>query len=162
MKLSKSKIFFLLVVFLFFIIGYGYTQYLQKSFVTAVLQYQIDLNSPPDKIFAISILDQKLSGSKVFPKGARLVGSLTNDEDGYVIYFDKLQISGKSEKFPARAKLNVKNEATSTGVSARIGKTFYDQTKTNVLGAIFDSSRNQKQLSGSILPRGYTLRIEVE
>ena len=162
MKLSKSKIFFLLVIFLFFVIGYGYTQYLQKSFVTAVLQYQIDLNNPPDKIFAISTFDQKLPGSKMFPKGARLVGSLSSNEDGYVIYFDKLQISGKNEKFPAKTKLNIKNETTATGVSARISKTFYEETKTNVLGAIFDSSRNQKQLAGSILPRGYVLKVEVE
>lgn len=158
-----KKLVIILTTLAFITVLLVYSQYFKKSLISAVLQYQVDVNNPPNTIFAISTVDQKLTDRKVLPKGTRLIGKLVSQEEGYVIYFDRMQtLNGKSEKFLAKAKLNIKEKTINTGVSARISKTLYQQTKTNVLGAIFDSSRNQTQHIGSILPRGYTLRVEVE
>ena len=141
----------------------GYTQYLKKESISAVLQYEVDLSNPPDSIFAISTYDQKLSGGKNLPKGTRFIGMLGKEEKEFTIYFDSIQdINGKKEGINAKSTLKIKESNESSGVSAKIGKTLHQQTKTNVLGAIFHSSSNEIQkLPSNVLPRGSLLKIEV-
>ena len=45
----------LALILLLGIFAYGYTQYLKKGIISAVLQYQIDLNNPPEQVYAISL-----------------------------------------------------------------------------------------------------------
>ena len=44
--------------------AYGYTQYLKKGLISAVLQYQIDLNNPPEQVYAVSLSEQTLPDGK--------------------------------------------------------------------------------------------------
>ena len=153
----------LTLILIFGIFAYAYTQYLQKSSIFAVLQYPIDLQSPPDSVFAVSTIGQKLPDGKMLPKGTRFIGMLSKEEKGFVIYFDEIQkLDGDKEQFSAKSSLNVEEQNKQGGVSAKISKTLYQQTKTNVLGAIFNSSNNIKQSQGTVLPRGSTLKIEVD
>ena len=149
-------------VLAFATILYGYSQYLKKEIISAVLQYQINLDSPPSNIFAISTSDQKIYNKKNLPKGTRFIGKLARGEGGYVIYFDTFQIQEeKSEHISAKSSLNEIEELKSDGVSAKIGKTLYKQTQSNVLGAIFKGSNKSGKINNSILPRGYSIKIEI-
>lgn len=150
--------FFLLIL----TVLYGYSQFIKKGVISAVLQYQIDLKNPPNLVFAISTFDQKLPDGKWLLKGTRFIGNLTKEGDDFIIYFNTIQTtSGKKEQFFAKSNLSVKESLVAGGVSARIGKTLYQQTKTNILGAIFNSSNNIKQLPSLVLPRGAVLRIDI-
>lgn len=149
----------LLLVLITFTIVYGYTQYLNKSLISAVLQYKIDLRNPPDQIFAITTFDQRLPSGKSILKGTQFVGKLASDNQKLVIYFDVIKdATGKGEQFTGKSNLNLNEELKSDGVSAKIGKTLYQQTKTNVLGAIFYTGNVSQQ----ILPQGFKLKIETD
>lgn len=160
---SKSTIYALTILVIILCTGlYGFSQFLKKEIINAVLQYQINIENPPNNIFAISTLDQKLSSGKYLPRSTRFIGKLSNEE-GPVIYFNSIQTpDGKTKEFLAKSNLNINGgrQDKSGGVSAKIGKTLNRQTKSNVLGAIFkDSTNNEK---ARVLPRGYAIKIEVE
>ena len=141
---------------------YGYSQFLKKGMISAVLLQEIDLKNPPDPVLAISTYEQNLPDGKNLPKGTRLIGKLASEENGYVIYFNEIQsVDGKRYQFLAKSNLNLKESEGGKGVSAKIGKTLYQQTKTNVLGAIFNNSNNIQTSRNSILPRGSILKIEI-
>ncbi len=152
------------VVVLVLIFGlYGYTQYLKKSLVNAVLMQRIDFNSPPGKVFAIITDDQNLSDGKKLPKGTKLLGNLAKENGSYVIYFDGVQtLSGETVKLIGKSNLNIKEIDQSTGVSAKIGKTLSQQTKTNVLGAIFNNPAASQSENGEILQRGSAIKVEID
>ncbi len=142
---------------------YGYTQYLKKSLVIAVLMQRIDLSNPPGKIFAIITDDQNLSDGKKLPKGTKLLGNLTKENGTYVIYFDEIQaLNGKAGKLTGKSNLNIREIDQSNGVSARIGKTLSQQTKTNVLGAIFNNPAASQSDNGEILQRGSAIKVEID
>lgn len=157
------KRFFLITILISLTVLYGYTQFLKKETISAVLQYQIDLSNPPDFVFAITTLDQKIASGKNLSKGTRFIGMLSKEGENYVVYFDTIQFSnGDKEPFVAKTNLNYGEEAKLGGVSAKISKTLYKQTKSNVLGAIFKSSGEVQRTSSSVLPRGSTLKIEID
>ena len=147
---------------------YAFSQFAKKESISAVLLHEVNLESPPPNIFAVSILDQGLKGDKNIPKGTRFIGTLTKD-DNSTIYFNILQMpNGKKEQFFAKAILSRSEQPLTPtsrsnipGVSAKISKTLYKQTRTNVLGAIF---KDQKDISsrqaGYILPKGTIIEIE--
>lgn len=158
-----KRFFLILLIFILGTVLYGYTQFLKKETILAVLQQQINLENPPDVIFAISTYDQKLSNGKNIPRGTRFIGKLSKTNDSLQINFNSIQIPDREkEDFPAKSNLNIQSQAQTSGVSANISKTLYRQTKSNVLGAIFKSPGNSQELTSQILPRGYTLKIEIE
>lgn len=164
MKIAKNK--FGVILALIIVLGvftYGYTQYLKKGTVSAVLQYQIDLNNPPEQIYAISISEQTLPDGKKLEKGARFIGKLSKEENGYIIYFNTVQNpEGKAKQIIAKSSLSSNVTGQAIGVSAKIGKTLYNQTKTNVLGAIFHNPQDSKEFPSSVLPKGLSLKIEID
>ncbi len=143
---------------------YGYSQYLKKGMINAVLQYQLDLTSPPESIYAISTYEQSTPSGKVLPKGTVFVGTLGSENGIPVIYFNSIQLNdGKTENFIAKSGLKISINVQSSGVSAKLGKTIQQKTKSNVIGAIFyNSSSNSHELASSVLPKGYALKIEAE
>lgn len=152
------------VVFLIAIGLYGYTQVQQKSSLSLVLQNKIDVSSPPEKISAISTLDQNLPDGTLIPKGTKFTGMLINENNAYIIYFDSYETpEGSTAQLLAKSSICLKNEKQAAGVSAKIGKTFQQQTKSNVLGAIFNTTGNREndKLPSSVIPLGYSLRVEV-
>ena len=161
---NKSKFGILLALVLVLgVFAYGYTQYLKKADVSAVLQYQIDLNNPPEQIYAISLSEQVLPDGKKLYKGTRFIGKLNKEENRYVIYFNTIQNpDGKSSQVIAKSNLSSNVNGQAGGVSAKIGKTLYKQTKTNVLGAIFYNSQDAKEFPSSVLPQGSSLKIEID
>ena len=145
------------------VFAYGYTQYLKKSTVSAVLQYQIDLNNPPEQVYAISLSEQTLPDGKKLEKGTRFIGKLSKEENKYVIYFNTVQNpEGDAKQVIAKSNLSSNVTGQAAGVSAKIGKTLYKQTKTNVLGAIFRNSQDAKEFPSSVLPQGSPIRIEID
>lgn len=152
------------VVALVLIFGlYGYTQYLKKSLVTAVLMQKIDFSNPPGKVFAIITDDQSLSDGKKLLKGTKLLGNLAKENGSYVIYFDGVQaLGGETIKFTGKSNLNIREIDQNTGVSAKIGKTLSQQTKTNVLGAIFNNPTASQSGNGEILQRGSAIKVEID
>ena len=162
---SKSIIYVLLSIFLVTVTAiYGYTQYTQKSIISTILQNPIDLNDTSSLISSISTSEHKLSSGIDIPKGTRFFGKLSKEENKYIIYFDSLQTpDGKTESFTAKSILDVNNNNSKNGVSAKISKTLYKQTKSNVLGAIFyNNSSNVSESSKSILPQGHILKLEFD
>ena len=159
MKTIKGKILIVLIL-IFGVVTYGYSQYLKKGLISAVLQQGIDLNSPQGNlVFAISTFDQKTPDGKNIPKGTKFTGKLNKEENKLIIYFDTLEMpEGKKQQFLAKTVLNINEKQESNGVSAKIGKTLYQQSKTNVLGAIFHTSSN---ISQSLLPQGSILKLEL-
>lgn len=152
-----------LLVFILVTMLYGYTQLVRKETISAVLQYQLDLRNPPESIFAISTCDQKLSGGRQLLKGTRFIGMLHQDEKGLAIYFSAIEtVNGKKEQFFAKTILSAGKQDSNVGVSARISKTLYQQTKTNVLGAIFNSASETQKIESTVLPRSSTLKLEVD
>src|SRR3989338_4584411 len=141
---------------------YAFSQYLKKGTVNAVLQYQVNLDNPPENIYAISTVDQTTQSGKTLPKGTIFIGTLNKEEGIPVIYFNSIQPAGrKTENFIAKSGLKVIQSGQSTGVSAKLGKTIHQQTKTNVIGAIFhNSSSNSRETVSSVLPKGYAIKIE--
>ena len=164
MNATKSKFGIILALILILgIFAYGYTQYLKKSTVSVVLQYQIDLNNPPEQVYAISLFEQTLPEGKKLQKGTRFIGKLNKENSGYVIYFNTIQNpDGKTGQIIAKTNLNSNISGQAGGVSAKIGKTLYKQTKTNVLGAIFRNSQDSKEFPNSVLPQGSLLKIEID
>lgn len=164
MKITKSKLGMVLVLILILgVFTYGYTQYLKKGSISAVLQYQIDLNNPPEQIYAISLSEQKLPDGKELKKGTRFIGKLSKEGNKYIIYFSTIQNpDGESQQVIAKSNLTSNVSGQAAGVSAKIGKTLYKQTKTNVLGAIFHNSQDAKEFPTSVLPQGSPLKIEID
>ena len=162
----KNKNKFGIILALILVLGvfaYGYTQYLKKGFVSVVLQNQIDLNNPPDQVYAISLSEQTLPDGKKLQKGARFIGKLNKEENRYVIYFNTLQNpDGKNSQIIAKSNLSSNVTGQATGVSAKIGKTLYKQTKTNVLGAIFYNPQDTKEFPSFVLPQGSSIKIEID
>ncbi len=139
-----------------------YSQYLKKGVVSAVLQHQIDLSNPPESVFAISTFDQKLPDGKTLPKGTKFTGNISKESAGFIIYFNTIQtLGGKREQISARSNLNISEGKSRGGVSSKIGNTLYKQSKSNVLGAIFTNPSAANNLTGLILPRGTTVKIEL-
>ena len=161
---KKNKFGIILALILVFgIFAYGYTQYLKKETVSAVLQYQVDLNNPPEQVYAISLSEQILPDGKKLEKGTRFIGKLSKEENRYVIYFNTVQNpDGKAKQVIAKSNLGSNVIGQTVGVSAKIGKTLYKQTKTNVLGAIFRNSQDTKEFPTSVLPQGSPLKIEID
>ena len=165
--MTNKKQSFLFIFLFSMLIGatilYGYTQFLNKTLISTVLQYQLDLNSPPESIFVISTYEQKFPDGEKIPKGTRFIGMLSREDVGYVIYFDAIQfLDGSRKNFSAKSVLSVEEKAATNGVSAKIGKTLYKQTKTNVLGAIFhNEGSNTNKSPSSVLPQGSVIKIEV-
>ncbi len=164
MNITKSKLGMMLALILTLgIFAYGYTQYLKKATVSAVLQYQIDLNNPPEQVYAISLLEQMLPDGKKLQKGTRFIGKLNKEDSGYVIYFNTTQNSeGKIQQVIAKSNLSSNISGQIGGISGKIGKTLYKQTKTNVLGAIFHNSQDSIELPGSVLPQGSPIKIQID
>ncbi len=162
--MKKIVIFTAIFVFLTLIGLYAFSQYLKKGVVSAVLQYQVDLDNPPENIYAISTIDQITPSGKTLPKGTIFIGTLNKEEGIPVIYFNSVQpTGGKIENFIAKSGLKVAYSEQSSGVSAKLGKTIRQQTKTNVIGAIFhNSSNNSGEIASSVLPKGYAIKIETE
>lgn len=162
MKIPKRSL-VLSLILVFAIVVISYSQYLKEGLISAVLQYQIDLNNPPNFIYAVSTSNQILPDGKQLPKGTRFIGMLAKEEKGIVIYFDTVQsLSGKKNPIIAKSFLSSKASDRIEGVSAKIGKTLYKQTKSNVLGAIFTKGVSKAEdFSASILPQGSHLKIEV-
>ena len=143
---------------------YAFSQYLKKGTINAVLQYQVNLDNPPENIYAISTFDQTTPSGKTLPKGTVFIGTLNKEAGMPIIYFNSVLLNGeKTENFIAKSRLKAVSTEQSTGVSAKLGKTIYQQTKTNVIGAIFyNSSSNSQELASSVLPKGYAIKIETE
>lgn len=158
----KKITFLALAILLAATMLYSYSQFVKKSVISAVLQHQVDLSNPPEAIYAISTFDQTLPDGKSIPKGTRFMGKLSKENNSFIIYFDESQATdGKKTQLLAKSSLNIKEGESGKGVSAKISKTLYKQTKTNVLGAIFNTPTSSPN-SNTILPRGYNLKIEVE
>ena len=139
---------------------YTYSQYTNKQFVSAILQNQIDINNPPETISAIAAYDQKLPGGKDLPKGTKFIGMLSRETNSTLIYFDTIEfLDGKQEQVLAKTSLNIQLPENSQGLSGKIGKTFYKQTKSNVLGAIFYTSMGSQ--NNLPLQQGSILKIEI-
>lgn len=151
------------VVILLVVFGlYGYTQFFKKSFISAVLMHRVDLNNPPEAIFAITTDAQSLSDGKILPKGTKLIGKINAESNGYVIHFNSIQTSeGQTIQLLAKSSLNIKQVKQESGVSAKLGKTLHQQTKTNVLGAIFNNPQVGQNDNSTILQRGSYLKIEI-
>ena len=164
MKITKNKFGMALALILVFgVFAYGYTQYLKKGAVSAVLQYQIDLNNPPEQVYAISLSEQTLPDGKKLQKGTRFIGKINKEDTGYIIYFSTLQNpDGDTQQVIAKSNLNSNVSGQAVGVSAKIGNTLHRQTKTNVLGAIFHNSQDVKEFPSSVLPQGSPLKIEID
>lgn len=150
------------LILLAVLILYGYS--LEKGLVSVVLQYQIDLEDPPDIVYAIVTKPQKYSKDFNLSKGTRFFGKVQKFENGeFIIDFDTIQwTNGKKEKFTGRTVFDSKEGEQAIGISSKIGKTIYQKTKTSVLGAIFSASPVAQRVEGSILPRGTELNISVE
>ena len=158
-----KKFLFIFLIFSSATALFAYSQFIKKETIQAVLQYQIDLENPPDAVFAISTFDQKLNNGKNIPRGTRFLGMLVKEEDGLTINFDTLQsTSGKKEKIMAKSLLNVKGEIKTTGVSAKISMTIYERTQTNILGAIFKGPNDKQNLDTPVLPQGFIIKIEID
>lgn len=159
---------YFIIVVLIMIFGtflYSYSQYSIKKIITAHLQQNIDISNPPPYVSAISAYDQSLSDGTKIPKGTIFTGMLSKETGNVLIYFDSVEFAnGKKSNLYAKTNLNISESKTESGVSAKIGKTLYKQTKTNVLGAIFHTSNSgtNEKLLNSILPQGLTLKIEVQ
>lgn len=142
---------------------YGYTQFLKKETVNAVLQHQVDLENPPESIFAITTSEQILAGGQKLLKGTRFIGKLKNENGNLIIYFDQIQnLDGNKLNFSAKTTLSQNEADIAGGVSAKIGKTLQRQTKSNVLGAIFTHPNTNQSSAGTILHRGSSLKVVID
>lgn len=141
----------------------SYSQYANKKIIQAVLQSQLDINNPPELISAILAYDQTLKEGKSLPKGTKFTGMLSKESNNILIYFDTIEFAdGKKSQFYAKSNLNIKDKVQG-GVSSKIGKTLNEQTRTNVLGAIFHTSTSRGYLQNSlVLPQGTLLKIEID
>ena len=155
----------LALVFSTLVTLYCFSQSQQKGLLSLVLQNQIELNSPPELISAISTIDQKLPDGSNIPKGTKFTGMLISENNSYIIYFDSYEIpEGSKAQILAKSSICLKSERQAAGVSAKLGKTFQKQTKSNVLGAIFNTSSSNtanNEEPSSVIPRGYSLRVEI-
>ncbi|MBI1859102.1 MAG: hypothetical protein HYR97_08340 [Candidatus Melainabacteria bacterium] len=161
-KTLISVVFALLLIA--FVVAYAYSQFVEKSIISAVLQYQVNLDSPPNAIFAILTQEQKLPMGQKLQKGTRLIGMIDMKENkGFEINFTAIQkVDGDQESFSGKAIFETDDLGDVAGISSNLSKTFHQKTKSSVLGAIFTTNKNVKENIGSILPRGTTLKIEVE
>jgi len=157
-------IFFSLFTLIALTVLYSYSNQLKKEPIHAVLQYQINLETPPTAVYAITTQDQKLPTGKKIPQGTRFIGALNKDQEIYIVNFNTIQTaSGRNEKFSAKTILSKsQNENIDPGISSKISKTLQNKTKSNILGAIFKSSSDVTQISGTILPRGTAIKIEAD
>ena len=158
--LTYWLLFFVLIVST---IAIGSSQFAKKELITVILQHQVNLEAPPENIFVVSTSEQSLSGGKKISKGTRFIGKLTKLYDDFIIDFNEVQTpDGEKEKFLAKVNLNIKGTNQASGVSAKISKTLYQKTQTNVLGAIFTNPSNTQVLKGTILQRGTVLKLEID
>lgn len=149
----------------FFTLLYSYSQFSNKKILQAALQQEINLNVPlnisGNIVSAILTSDQKLSSGEFLPKGTKFIGKINKKENEFVIDFNSIQTTdGKKKDFYAISYLGAKEEIQKGGVSAKISKTVYKQTRTNVLGAIFNSQDDIKGFTSTI-PRGSIIKIEL-
>lgn len=160
----RSFIYWLLFfVLIISTIAIGYTQFAKKELITVILQHEVNLEAPSENIFAVSTSDQSLSNGKKIPKGTRFIGKVTKIYDDFIIEFNEIQTpDGEKEKFLAKVSLNIKETNQASGVSAKISKTLYKKTQTNVLGAIFTNPVSTQVLKGRILHRGTILKLEID
>lgn len=134
-----------------------------KGTISAVLQTDIDLSSPSESISAVSTADQQLSDGSVLPRGTKLTGKTSLEGNNLIVFFDTIQtLEGQSQQFIGKLTINKIEDKEASGVSAKLGKTLYNQSKSNVLGAIFYNPGSSKGVSVSVLPKGSVLKIEVD
>lgn len=160
-----KKISFYSILFLVLIITslYGYTQFVKKTMIYVVLKQRIDLNYPPKNIYAVTTFDQSLPDGKKILKGTNLIGNLVRDNGNFTIFFNKMQqLDGKNKIISGKSTIKTKQDEKAQGISARLGKTLHKQTKTNIIGAIFQSSDTYQAPISSILQRGTNLKVEIE
>lgn len=160
---QMKRIFLYAVLFLILLITslYGYTQYAKRNIIHAVLKQRIDLDNPPANILAITTFDQTLYNKRKIPKGTRLFGNLIKDNDTYTIFFNRMQeVSGKETSINGKLVL-ARSHDKAHGISAKLGKTLHSQTRTNIIGAIFQNPQTQSSVI-PVLQSGTSLKIEIE
>lgn len=165
MKRNKTFPAILLSVgLILFVVVYGYSQFLEKKYISAALQYQINLDAPPETVFAILTNNQSISKNETLPKGTRLFGKVKVHDENVEIYFDAFQKPGKGkEQFSGKVIFEAEDSNAAQGISSKLGKTFHQKTKSSVLGAIFTTSKGASSDSiTSILPRGTSLKIAID
>lgn len=168
-KRNKISIFFLTcLIFNFLTIEplLGQAQPAQKELILAFLQFPVDLNSVNGKVSAISTEDQKLSDGLILPKGTKFLGSYQVKDKTVTINFESYQAPDTEVKTIGGSSIIPKVEVEKiTGVSARIGETFYQNTMSSVLGAIFTSpgsaSGSSASAAATIIPKGTKLQINI-
>ena len=146
------------LVILLFVIVYGYS--LERKTISAVLQYQTNLENPQSVIYAVVTKPQKLPNGKTLQNGARLIGQIQKTNNNFEIHFHTVQLAnGKKENFSGKTTFNSEIGSNTAGISSKIGKTINEQSRKNVLGAIFGIPESSKP-EGLVLQRGSTLLIE--
>ncbi len=132
-----------------------------KGQISAVLQAELNLSSPPPSVSAISTSDQPLPDGTTLPRGAKLLGSTSVDGNNLIISFDSVQtLDGQTQNIIGKLVISKADDKQESGISAKLGKTLYNQSKSNVIGAIFYNPGG-KDSNTSILPKGSILKIEV-
>ncbi len=134
-----------------------------KGTITAVLQSDLNIDSPSGSILAVSTTDQALPDGSVLPRGTKFVGKTSVEGNNLVVFFDSIQTSdGQNQQFIGKLIINKIDDKAVSGVSAKIGKTLYNQSKSNVLGAIFHNPGSTQGSDIQALPKGSVLKIEVD
>lgn len=134
-----------------------------KGTLKAVLQSDLNLNTPSSSVYAVSPSDQELSDGSTISRGTKFIGMSSIEGDHIVIFFDSIQtLDGQTQQFIGKLSISKIEDKQASGVSAKIGKTLYNQSKSNVLGAIFHNPGNGQDLDLSVLPKGSTLKIELD
>ena len=155
---------FVLVMLATFSAIYSYSQFSKKEIITAVIQEDVNLNDFPKQVSAILTIDQQLSSGKNIPRGTRLIGSLNKEENNLVIRFNEFEMpNGKREQIYGKVVFAGSEDKNKAGISSKISKTLYHQTRSNVLGAIFyGNSGKIENISGDILSKGRSIKIEID
>lgn len=134
-----------------------------KGTLNAVLQSDLNLSSPSNSVYAISTSDQQLPDGSTISRGTKFIGMSSVEGDHLVIFFDSIQtLDGQTQQFIGKLNISKIEDKQASGVSAKIGKTLYNQSKSNVLGAIFHNPGSGQDLNLSVLPKGSTLKIELD
>jgi len=134
-----------------------------KGTISAILQSDLNLYNPSGNIIAVSTTDQVLADGSTLPRGTKLLGKTSLEGNNLIVFFDTIQtLDGQNQQFIGRLTINKIDDGHASGVSAKLGKTLYNQSMSNVLGAIFYNPGNTKVGDVSVLPRGSALKIEVD
>src|SRR3989338_10466835 len=95
------------IAIIFLIVAYGYS--LEKKIISAILQYQTNLENPQNIVYAVVTKPQKLSSGQTLQPGVRLIGEIQKIGDNFEIHFHTVQLaSGRKEKFSGKTTFNSK------------------------------------------------------